>query len=391
MPYDFNPKVWWLLLGMNDLTRMQCSEEIVVLGILRVVEEIRLRKPDAKIVINSLLPMVNFDEMKKGDEEVKMADFADFQAKDEKGRHKYRKRQIPVDVDENNDDDRVKNKRKNNGTRRLKLQNRVLRNGQFNNKNDDNEEEIPARRAKNDKRPEQEPEPRGKTRKERLKEIDNATSGSLLEKAMERKRKYLATRDKKVRDKVFKDDEKYHPKKPISPFLPLIKKHVLPPVWPSVHLINDKLKEFCKKHDSITFFDATPIFASDEGNGKHRLYDELISPRGHPTELGFQQWEGHIMSRLHKLLAESDEEKEVVKKVPEPKMKEEEEEEKYQDGEDAVGGNEIGAKDGEGSEHVSEGKEAVPPEEGNGSMPDRRAHPPAEVEEDEDDDDDDSE
>ena len=63
MPHDFNPKVWWLVLGMNDLTRMQCSEEIVVLGILRVVEEILLRKPDAKIVINSLLPMVNYQDM----------------------------------------------------------------------------------------------------------------------------------------------------------------------------------------------------------------------------------------------------------------------------------------------------------------------------------------
>jgi hypothetical protein len=49
MPYDFNPKVWWLILGMNDLTRMQCSEEIVVLGILRVVEEIMMRKPDDKL------------------------------------------------------------------------------------------------------------------------------------------------------------------------------------------------------------------------------------------------------------------------------------------------------------------------------------------------------
>jgi len=49
MPDDFNPKVWWISMGMNDLARMSCSEEVVILGILRVVEEIRTRKPDAKM------------------------------------------------------------------------------------------------------------------------------------------------------------------------------------------------------------------------------------------------------------------------------------------------------------------------------------------------------
>ena len=59
MPSAFQPKLWWLQLGMNDLGRMQCSEEIVVLGILRVVEEIMNQRPTTKIVINSLLPMTD--------------------------------------------------------------------------------------------------------------------------------------------------------------------------------------------------------------------------------------------------------------------------------------------------------------------------------------------
>ena len=60
---------------MNDLTRMQCSKEIVVLGILRVVEEIMMHKPHAKIVINSLLPMIDYRS-----EDVKMADVVDFKS-----------------------------------------------------------------------------------------------------------------------------------------------------------------------------------------------------------------------------------------------------------------------------------------------------------------------
>ena len=35
-----------------------------------------------------------------------------------------------------------------------------------------------------------------------------------LEKAMERKRKYLEARDKRLRERTFKDDEKYRAKKP---------------------------------------------------------------------------------------------------------------------------------------------------------------------------------
>jgi len=60
MPSEFNPKIWWLELGMNDLGRTRCSEEVVILGVLRVVEEILNKKPNANIVINSLLPMAEF-------------------------------------------------------------------------------------------------------------------------------------------------------------------------------------------------------------------------------------------------------------------------------------------------------------------------------------------
>lgn len=57
MPDYLNPAVWWLVLGTNDLAMKQCSEEVVLLGILRVVEEITAARPDAKIVISSILPM----------------------------------------------------------------------------------------------------------------------------------------------------------------------------------------------------------------------------------------------------------------------------------------------------------------------------------------------
>ena len=49
MPDFLNPSVWWLVLGTYDLDMNQCSEEIVLLGILRVVEESTELHPEAKI------------------------------------------------------------------------------------------------------------------------------------------------------------------------------------------------------------------------------------------------------------------------------------------------------------------------------------------------------
>jgi lysophospholipase L1-like esterase len=57
MPYGLTPKVWWVGIGINDLGMTGCSEEVVLLGILRVVEEIQMKNPEAIIVINSLLPV----------------------------------------------------------------------------------------------------------------------------------------------------------------------------------------------------------------------------------------------------------------------------------------------------------------------------------------------
>merc|ERR1712029_218632 len=54
---SLNPKVWWLSIGWNDFKTTLCSEEVTIMGILRVVEEIRLRKPEAMVVITSIMPL----------------------------------------------------------------------------------------------------------------------------------------------------------------------------------------------------------------------------------------------------------------------------------------------------------------------------------------------
>jgi len=66
LPETIHPKVIWVLIGTSDVVffgksgagfrSAWCSAELVVVGIVRVLEELRHRKPDAMIVVNGLLP-----------------------------------------------------------------------------------------------------------------------------------------------------------------------------------------------------------------------------------------------------------------------------------------------------------------------------------------------
>jgi hypothetical protein len=56
LPTSQDIEVFWILIGNNDLSVGQCSEEAVVLGILRIAEFLAEKFSSATIVINSLLP-----------------------------------------------------------------------------------------------------------------------------------------------------------------------------------------------------------------------------------------------------------------------------------------------------------------------------------------------
>jgi lysophospholipase L1-like esterase len=60
MPKSLDPKVWWLLIGANDLVRGQCSEEAVIVGILRLADEIAMKRPGSIVVIQGILPRSSF-------------------------------------------------------------------------------------------------------------------------------------------------------------------------------------------------------------------------------------------------------------------------------------------------------------------------------------------
>jgi hypothetical protein len=62
VPRSLNPKVFWLILGTNDLALGMCSEEVVTLGIMRVAEELHHLYPESIVVIQGILPRSNHQD-----------------------------------------------------------------------------------------------------------------------------------------------------------------------------------------------------------------------------------------------------------------------------------------------------------------------------------------
>lgn len=92
LPDWFQPKIWWIVMGNTDLSQMQCSEEVVVIGILRIVEYIESQRPNARIVINSLFPMIQTSDDLYGRE---IADYRD--AVNDNGTHDRQRSLFTID------------------------------------------------------------------------------------------------------------------------------------------------------------------------------------------------------------------------------------------------------------------------------------------------------
>lgn len=238
MPQEFNPKIWWLELGLNDLGRQQCSEEVVVMGVLRVVEEILNSKPNAKIVINSLFPMADL----KSALNPNLQDLSDTYKQPRPG-----KRGKPI-------------------------QQPPMPNGPGG--GPDNGPNGFAPKAK--MRPAEKKGPQ--------RELRRSGNGFL-------------NRDEN-RVKMDPNKKAQHKFNPITH-----KEKQKLPLWTSITAVNKQLRKFSMTHERVFFFDATSIFTEREGKYFY-LKTDLITPKGIPTERGFDQWETAIVVRAKQLLLE---------------------------------------------------------------------------------------
>ena len=329
MPTDFNPRVWWLVLGLNDLGRMQCSEEVVILGILRVVEEIRSRKPNAEIVINSMLPMVDF----RGGVMPQMIDYKDafIPHKGLNAKHSLYARASGV-AGTAGGIAKVSYQRPITTTKALHNRNSGASRGKpipvvVPGKPDEQVDGGDRQLKKKDKEKAEDKKEEAKAAKEAKKKEKEAVKE---EKAKEKKEEAETKKEAKAERKFFKKVRKdpVNPKlkdvakvKARDPKRLFLAKNRLP-LWTSIKAINKQLQKFADSHEKIKFFDATDIFAErDEGN-RYVLQSDKISIRGHPTLLGFQEWEEEIAKTLKKMFENAD--KELAKEAAEAEQAEKE-------------------------------------------------------------------
>ena len=291
MPDAFNPKVWWISMGMNDLARMQCSEEVVIMGILRVVEEIRMKKPDAKIVINSLLPMTDVRSGAfplQNDYKDAFRNSVNIPARGiGRGRifgprptvtvdssHIARKPSKAIQGEKEDDDDAADKGRGNNKFPQALRTRRLA-----------------GKKSTAKLTPEQKRQAELAEKRARMQE--------LLKKRQAFMNKQLAQRLRKdAINPIMRDKTTYKRRDPKKLFV----RQSETPLWPAINVINNNLRRFAEKHDHITFFDCTDVFASRSGRGAWILKSNMISVRGHPTEDGFRAWEDAVAAKLKYML-----------------------------------------------------------------------------------------
>jgi hypothetical protein len=364
MPPEFNPRVWWVALGMNDLGRMQCSEEVVILGILRVVEEILTRKPDAEVVINSMLPMADL----RGGIYPQMADYKDA-FRQYKGRPVTNPQLIAMKNPGATGPNGVHYTRPSSTTEAIR--NRVEKKwrdgiqggpGYKGPPPPKGTKGPPPTKAMKGPPPQNKPSPKDAPPSKPAEKKEGASRRRILKESRQEKKEQKKKEkeeeaqegdiskqkkggsggDDKKEKKMIEQYLKKVKKDPVNPKMDLNKSRIKArdaakvfvkptklPLWTSIHAINEELRKFAEKHERVHFFDATKIFAEQEQGSKWMLMSDKISIRGHPTELGFELWQDAMALKLKQILEKDD--VELAKKLEEErnaKMKKEKADEK---------------------------------------------------------------
>ena len=76
-----------------------------------------------------------------------------------------------------------------------------------------------------------------------------------------------------------------------------------PPLWPAVQKINHELHAFCKKNKHVMFYDATELFTTGHRHATdYTLLTDFISPRGHLTVEGYKVWLNEVDKTIKHML-----------------------------------------------------------------------------------------
>jgi len=241
---------------------LQCSEEIVILGILRVVEEILEKRPNAKVVINSIFPMTTI----RGGLYPTISDYEDSFSP-----HPGGHRLLVASASASN--------------LRLSFPPNVV----------SATEHRTLLFGGHKKEPVPQVLPPHKMTEEEMAEAAEKEEEARDKQARKDHSSWLPTR--MVSNPIMQDKEKVRKYELGRHFV----HKSAQPLWTSIKAINKELRKFAEKQDRVTFFDSTAIFTEKVGKS-YALLTDRISVRGHPTEQGFALWEDEIVEKLHKIL-----------------------------------------------------------------------------------------
>jgi hypothetical protein len=266
----------------------------VVIGILRIVEEILQQRKDAKIVINSMFPMTST----RGGFYPLISDFEDSFSRLEGNRREQRRRSLLQST-----------------VTLQSTRNRTVAGVSFGN--------DPIDRARIYRKLRKQKRSRsiggdGSSASTELSE-DAWSKDMTAEAQEEEERREQLAKTKKVRNRNKRDD-----RNPTLTDRENIRAYewngesTAKPLWTSIRVINKALRDFAAKNkDRVHFFDATDIFTKKVGKS-YTLLTDRISIRGHPTELGFRLWEDAMVATLEDILAVMRKEQPKLFVIPTP-------------------------------------------------------------------------
>lgn len=235
LPDQLQSKVYWLLIGTNDLSQ-NCSEDIVILGILSIVQEIRLKKPDSIVVINGLLPRTD-------DADGRLIRTSAIISTDFEGQSETSSSGSSSLGVENEVDDKIASE----------IENEIETNSQ---------EEASIISSSS---------------------TTTATNSSLPSSNTSNSSSHYNNIRHYQKERHESSDVASKNSSPIFNY------------WPSIEAINYQLKVYAEKHDKVEYFDPSHLFLAQMGNEFYKqddlfLMKELQDDFLHPTALGHEIW-----------------------------------------------------------------------------------------------------
>lgn len=292
LPEYLNPKIIWLHIGGNDIGKLKCSEEVVILGILRIVQEILIRKPNCHIVINSLFPMTTTrDGIHALFDQYENRRIRHYTKRNRKLRHhnnNYNKSENFIEYDES-----------------------LLLDSIFEQMLMESEKDIEA-----------------DITIEQLTRHNNQTyRQQQADNIKEQVQQYEDTRRLRNKDPILRDGKtKFRKYTPGTGFI----HQTAIPLWPLIRIINIHLEQFANhpNHNKrVHYFDSSAIFIKNRRSNNNNnnnvttstqkitttttkrrkknqfvMRSENISPAGYPTVTGIKLWEDAIVAYCMKLL-----------------------------------------------------------------------------------------